>query len=968
MIRVRPNLHTLAIGSIAVTMWYAGAAQQNGGAYILAFLTAAIAAVSMLQARANLRGVQITSGIIPPTEAGRPVRLPLTLSVGNGREPCGLEITGEGIASPVFIEKVSLQQPTRIELNLTTRESGHHDDLTVIVRSFYPLGVFTAQRAIKLAQSRLVLPKPEGTLPLPAAQDAKSGDQPAATKPGKIGEGDDFAGVREWQAGDPLRHVDWKAVARGRPMMVKLWSGNPSKLVWLEWNQLDLPAGQRVKQLAQWVEQAEAEGLEYGLRLPDVEVQPAAGAEHRRRCLEALARQGDGSTKAATLSDETIAPRIATCETRSTLPGNPMRLMLIALALTVLPMISALPVSGTVIFYASLLFRWWSLRKQKLGTPLVARLLLIGLGVALTYVQTRTLMGLESGVAIMLIVTAGKVLETRTPRDLQVLAVLGWFLCLCGLAIEQSIGHSLWAYVSFFLITVAVVRLRRGNPGIALPMRVTTTLLAQALPFVVLLFFLFPRGASNMVVRVSRSLTNRTGMADNLDPGTIASIARSNEIAFRVSLEGKSFRELPPPLRYWRCGVLWKCEDGDGFRWRPALNSDMPQGTPDLKAGFLQHIQLLPHGGKWLPALDSPTVDRRGNHEHYLSKDDNTMRSTTTVNSLRSYDVISHLETEYREPRALYLSLALVLPSQLSPRVAELAQTLRGGHQDARHIVQAALDYFRENGFQYSLEPGKYDDRTGLEDFLFKRRVGFCEHYAAAFCTLMRAAGVPARVVIGYQGGEVVNGAGYLIVRQSDAHAWAEVFISGKGWQRTDPTAALAPQRLTESLQTTLADGAEAAFAFGRNSWLGAAFQEVELAWDQVNYFWYDRVVQFDELKQQDLWSKLGLFQMSATELGIGGLVLFGLPLAALSWWFRRRALHPDPAVRLWMKFCDDLAKAGIKREPFEGPLAFARRAGETMPGKASQIARAADLYARYRYGTGPSLDELKAALGARLT
>jgi hypothetical protein len=203
-------------------------------------------------------------------------------------------------------------------------------------------------------------------------------------------------------------------------------------------------------------------------------------------------------------------------------------------------------------------------------------------------------------------------------------------------------------------------------------------------------------------------------------------------------------------------------------------------------------------------------------------------------------------------------------------------------------------------------------------------------------------------------------------VRQSDAHAWTEVYIPGKGWQRTDPTAALAPQRLTNDLRSTLEDGAQTAFAFARNSWLGGIAQDVELVWDQANYFWYDRVVQFDEFKQQDLWVSLGLFQMSAIKLAAWGLALFGLPLLVLSLWLSRRARHPDPAVRLWLKFCDRLAKQGIAREPGEGPLAFAKRAAQMFPVQATGIVNAANLYAQHRYGVGVPMNALRAALAVR--
>ena len=967
MTRVRPNLHTLALGLIAVTMWYAGAAQQNGGAYILAFLTVAMAAVSMIQARANLRGVRVAVGVIPPSEAGKAVRVPLSLTVEDGREPCGLEITGLGVALPIFIDKISVEQPTRVDLLLSEQQLGRHDEITILVRSYYPLGIFTAQKAITLTQGRTILPRPEGVLPLPASSESRTDGGEASSKPGKIGAGDDFAGARPWQVGDPLRHVDWKAVARGRPMMVKLWAGSSGGMVWLNWADLDLPHEQRVRQMAKWIDEAELSGTEYGLRLPDQTLPPASGSEHRRQCLEALARLAQEAESQGVSAKEKVAPSdIATCETRSELPGKPMRFMLIALALVALPMLSALPIVGSLVYYGAILWRWFTLKKQRQPVPLIVRLGLIVIGVGATFLQTHTFIGIEPGVAIMLCVTAGKILESSTPRDVQVLAVLGWFLCMCNLALEQAIGHSVWAYGSFFLIALAVVRLRRGVAGVGAPAHVTAKLFMQAAPFVVLLFFIFPRGASNMVVRVTRSLSSRTGMSDNMDPGSIAAIARSNEIAFRVSLEGKSFRDLPPTSRYWRCGVLWDCEVGNGLRWQPSTHADMPQTQPDPKTGYLQRIQLLPHGGKWLPALDVPTIDRRGNHDHYWSKGDNTLQSESNVNSMRTYEVVSHLQVPYTEANATRLAPALKPPLRISKRVRDLANSFKTPSAKPEDIVRSALAHLRTGGYEYSIEPGEYNATTGLDDFLFTRRLGFCEHYAGAFATLMRVAGVPARVVIGYQGGDYVQSSGYLIVRQSDAHAWTEVFMPNKGWQRVDPTAALAPQRISGDLRAALGEGAETALGLARGSWLGGIAQEVEMLVDQANYFWYDRVVQYDELKQQDLFIKLGFFQMSPFKLGAVGIALFGVPLLGLSLWLNRKARHPDPAVRLWQSFCARLAKQGVARAPGEGPLDYARRASALLPAQSERIDKAARTYTHYRYGAGVSLPELRAALAGR--
>ena len=940
MIRLRPNRHTFALGAMLLTMWYASSAQQNGGAFVLTFLTSALALVSLLHAWTNLRAVEIKSGVIAPVQEGELVRVPLALSVGKGRVPCGLEVTADGAQEPVFIEALDPRQPTRVELKIRPSHHGRADQIRVVVRSYYPLGFFTTTRVLEIGQSRLVLPKPEGTLPLPASKEGGTTHSNQHRPSRNQGDGEDFAGVREWVPGDSLRHVDWKAVARERPMMVKLWSGSPPNVVWLNWDSLTLPDDERTRQLAQWVVLAEQRDLAYGVRLPGVTISPDQGAAHQRRCMEALATHGEGAGASAptAIASKDLPP--APHESTATVPSMPLTMMVLAIVASVLPIVTSVPVAGPLALSIGLLFRW----KLKQPVSLVLRLVPAFVSVFGTLLQMGSLKGLEPGVAVLLGMTAAKLIEARTPRDMQLLSLLGWFLCLCSLSIDQAIGHSLWAYAMFLVIAVALVRFRRGSAGMKTPLRVCFTMLGQALPFVVLLFFLFPRDSMGIAQRLNRSMTNRSGMSDELDPGSVASLAHSQEVAFRAVFEGDS----TPPIntRYWRCMVLTQC---DGMHWqRGPLLSDQPHAKPKREALVDQIITLSPHGARWLPAYDRPINTRSQNNEHMIFTDDDTLRSLSDVTSVRRYKVTSSLDTDYAGLRYDHLMANTQVPKAVPKSVHDLAKMLEKAG-DSTAIVNRALDWFRENGFQYTLEPGEYAKGRELEQFLFDRRRGFCEHFASSFALLMRLAHVPARIVVGYLGGEFHSG--YYQIRQSDAHAWAEVWIEGKGWMRVDPTAVLAPQRITNDLRSMLEAGAEGVFGTTRNSWLGRAFESVQGQWEHLNYLWYERVVQFDEQEQFDLWMRLGLMRMPVRVLASGLVFIFGLPLLLLWAWLRRSARHPDPAAREWLGFCAKLAKAGVKREAHEGPVAYSMRAAASLPDKAEQIHAVTQHYLCCRYG-----------------
>lgn len=946
-IRVRWNLHTISLTGIVLAMGYAGAVQDNGASYLLCFITAVLAAMSWLRARENLRGLEVTAGRMADGQAGGVSKLPLEIRATSRENVWGLEVLmADGGGRWSFIEQIESGTSARLSLSVQTPEAGVQPSLRVRIRSSYPLGLFSAEREVEIASTRRIHPRPQGSLALPAPDRGLAAVSVAMThaggQPGR--EGDDFAGMREWHPGDSLRHVDWRAVARGRPLMVKQWAAGAGGAVTLDWDRLDLPVPERAGQIARWIEECEISGTPYALRLPETEIQVNLGAVHARQCLDALA---DVAASVATEAREMKKKpkRLPPGHEHSAhLPRGPLVAMCAMLVLVAVPLLDFASVHVLALLAGCIAWRLLLRRPLAVWIPVV----MLVLGALMIQLVQGSVFSMDGGIAVLIVLLGAKLLESRTPHDFQVLGMVGWFLSLCGLLSEQTLSRSLWTLGVFTGIAVCMVRFRRGSPGFLPPLRLTGTMLAQALPVAVVLFFIFPRGSLEFLARFGTQRTRMTGISGSMSPGLISRIAMNDEVAFRAG-----FPDSEPPLnqnRYWRCLVLW---DGDGLNWErgPQLS-----GTPRLRLpqrGDVKHvITLEPHGQKWLPCLDLP-VSAVGERGSMLPDVSDLLSADEPVNSLYRMQVTSRLTQDSSEISENQRRAALRLPANLSPRVRELAQQLKKGAQSDVQIAQAAVNLLRAQRFQYTLEPGTYEGSGALDEFLFERRIGFCEHFSAAFATLMRAAGIPSRVVIGYMGGEWTERGGYMIVKQSDAHAWTELWLEGTGWTRVDPTAALVPARINLDLRTLLLGG-EAELERQRNSLLWQGAQALRLWWDSVEYDWYNTVISFDEESQIAWMTWLGLDHMRGLTLLLVSGFFLGVILLSLALWLRRPARHRDPWARAWQRFCQKLEHLGIPaRHDNEGPLSYAERAAAARPALAGEIRRLAGLYAAARYGDG---------------
>lgn len=633
-------------------------------------------------------------------------------------------------------------------------------------------------------------------------------------------------------------------------------------------------------------------------------------------------------------------------------PGAIPWLLAVALA-TAAPHASHLPVWLSLSAVGALIWRAWLWRTH---ARLPARWLLafvVLAGVAAIGLQFGTLFGRDCGVALIVFFMAMKPLEMSTRRDSTALVMLGFFLLLTHYFYSQSIVTGLWLLAATTLLVATLIRINGGPQSPLAIARYAGLLLAQALPLLLILFVLFPRVTGPLWGLPLDAHTGRTGLSERMSPGSLNRLIESGAIAFRVEFAG----QIPPPAdRYWRGPVL---DDYDGLTWSAVQRGARPPATtPGVEArGPIYHYvsTLEANNQRWLLALDLPLTTPPGS---MLTRRFETLANEPLRARARFALSSAPLALANRDEDPTLLQLSLRLPPQLNPRSRELAQSWRSRFISAQQISDQALRYFADNAFIYTLRPPLLGPNA-VDDFLFVTRRGFCEHYAAAYVVLMRAAGIPARVVTGYQGGEINPVDGYLTVRQSDAHAWAEIWIAGRGWQRVDPTAAVAPSRIELGIDAALpADEPLPALVRIDSDWLRALRNRFEAA----NNRWNQWVLGYNPQRQRELLSTFGVADPDWRRMSAALAVLGAIALAIVASATLRQRDRTTPAQRAWQRFCQRLARLGVVRQDWEGPHAFAARVAREKPPLAMLCREAADLYAQLHYGVGTSaqLQELK--------
>lgn len=619
----------------------------------------------------------------------------------------------------------------------------------------------------------------------------------------------------------------------------------------------------------------------------------------------------------------------------------------------VAPVVAQLPLWLVVTFGLSLGWRFGCDHRGWRRPGRVLRLVLLLLVLVAVYRQYRTVLGREAGGALLVGLLGLKFLEIRTLRD-YLLSLFLFYLVLLGAYLqEQALWLGAWTLLTVTLSLVAMMHVAQPQ-GLATraKLKQAGVLLAKALPLMLVAYLLFPRIQGTLWGLPVDAHAGLTGLSEIMRPGSINSLSESTEPAFRVTFEGA----IPPPRDlYWRSLVL---TDTDGQSWsRPGVDI-ADESFEGLGEPVRYTVTLEPSNKPWMPALDLPAeVPAEGR-----ARNGYTLEFRAPVRERQTYALSSY--PRYRTPALDPEERAgnLQLPEETSARVRALAERWRNESAEPLALARAALAHFRQENFVYTLKPPLLGPDP-VDEFLFDTRRGFCEHYSAAFVTLMRAAGVPARIVNGYQGGEVNVAGNYLIVRQSDAHAWAEVWVAGNGWVRVDPTNAVAPERVelgSDALRRLAARGVApgslppaAVLKAIELSGLDRVFLHTRLYWDLANLSWYRWVVGYSKQRQERFLTGLGFGEISweklLTALGAGALAIM---LAYLAWQWRPRPVR-DPVHAAYLCFCRKLARAGLARAPHEGPLDFARRASGARADLAPAIGDITRLYLKLRYGPG---------------
>lgn len=621
--------------------------------------------------------------------------------------------------------------------------------------------------------------------------------------------------------------------------------------------------------------------------------------------------------------------------------------VLAALALAVAAHVTHLPawIVGLLLVIGA--WRWaahvrgWPLPPKWLRGTIAVSAALVVLG---TY---RTLNGIEAGTAFLALMAGVKLLETRGARDLTVIVFIAWFLLYAALLRDQRLPQLPYMLAGAVFATAALMRVHAGTAGDSwgATLKRTAVLLLQALPLALALFLLAPR-LPGPFWGIAGKETARTGLSDEMTPGDVSDLSVSGDAAFRVRFDG----EPPPPAqRYWRGPVL---HEFDGRSWRRTRGQAFPMQEVEFAGTPVDYqITLEPHDRPWILALDMP--GEWPEQEAFRAFDFQLLaqRPLTDVASfrLRSYP-------RYRAGVLLPKTVRnkdLQLPAEGNPRAVALGRALAAQHRDPRAVVRAMLEMFREQPYEYTLQPPRLADNA-MDEFLFETRKGFCEHYASAFTLVMRAAGIPARVVTGYQGGEFNPIGGYLLVRQSDAHAWSEVWIDDQGWLRVDPTGAVAPERIEQGLINAVGDEEPVP---GRLRQESAVWLQVELTWDALNDLWNERVVRFNAAQQFALLERLGLEDPDWRTLGLGLAASLAACFAVLSAWLAWKYRPParDWPARLHAQVARRLRRRGLVPGAAEGPVAFLERAAAACPDLAPDLGAIRDEYVHQRYGPRPS-------------
>ncbi|MFZ6758220.1 transglutaminase TgpA family protein [Undibacterium sp. Ji50W] len=594
---------------------------------------------------------------------------------------------------------------------------------------------------------------------------------------------------------------------------------------------------------------------------------------------------------------------------------------------------------------------WLTLNGKRLPPALLLlpiALLMMG-GVFLTH---KTFFGREAGVTMLVLLLTCKLLEMHAKRDLFVVIFLGFFLLLTSFFYQQTIGTALITMLALCLLLTAQLSFHYTGviPPLKQRLKLGASILGLAIPVTIIAFLLFPRIQGPLWGLPGDAQSGRTGLSGSMAPGNISELVLSEDIAFRVR-----FNQAVPQksLLYWRGVVM---TDFDGRTWSQDEKAGPVSKHHAVFSGnkIRQEIILEPNGQNWMFALDVAAGQPQIEGAPITSSLVNArmeIRNARNISQRLRYEVESYpvykLETNADQNTLL---AALDLPEGYNPRTMAFANKLRASYQDNQQLIGAVLNHFRREAFSYTLEPSRLGLHS-VDEFLFDTKAGFCEHYSSAFVILMRAAKIPARVVTGYQGGAMNTVDDYFEIRQSDAHAWAEVWLEGQGWVRVDPTAAVAPERVMQSLN----------YAVPRRGLAGlvnlgptgiSLLNVARMQWDAINNSWNQWVLNYNQGSQRNLLNSLGFLDVDWAQITLLFFIVASLVIGLMALPLMRNQQRTSALDKVYFSFCRKMARKTAAREMHEGPQAYLQRLRTVLPAtEVTSVERFLLLYAATRYG-----------------
>lgn len=580
----------------------------------------------------------------------------------------------------------------------------------------------------------------------------------------------------------------------------------------------------------------------------------------------------------------------------------------------------------------------------------ILRFVLFFAGIAGLLMTFTTRLGPAAYFGLLAVMAALKPFEISTHRDRMVTLFLAYFIVIASLFQSNSLLITLYMLASVFVTTAALVRINNPQGNFRAGLRVSGLIMAQAAPLMVVLFLLFPR-LQGSLFGLPTSTVAQTGFTDRLTFGSVSRLAVSNQEAFRAVFDGR----VPPPAKlYWR-GIVF--DRFDGRTWHRSHGAQTLPRPPKGNDPVSYTIVLGPTGSRWLFALDLPGTIPQGAR----MDSDYTLRLRHPVNETMAYSMTSYQGFRERAYGRRILREDTRLPATGNPKSRALARQLTQDAGTVAEKVRRVLAYFKDNGFVYTLTP-QVLGKDPVDEFLFDSKQGYCQHYAVAFAFLMRAAGVPTRLVGGYLGGELNKFGNSMIVRRSDAHVWDEVFEPGKGWVRVDPTAVVAPGRISGDLRggLLLADlpGSRILKYLGP---FAPYVSDIEYGWEAITTAWSAWFYAYSADQQKALLNKIGIHWGTVVDIALAiGLILVlgaGIVFGYIAIGMKKANRKADAVGRSYQQFCTKLARIGLVRAADQGAVAFSRQVQTMRPDLQQAVGEITELYVRLRFRPDPEPD-----------